>query len=76
MHKRKNRTQARLFITTGAAARVLGVTRGTVRAAVRRGELRGIRLGNRVLIRRESLERLLQPESSAAGFETTKPAAG
>jgi excisionase family DNA binding protein len=62
MRKRKNLREEAHFITTGVAAKVLGVTASTVRAAVRRKELRAIRLGNRTLIEKASLQRLLQPD--------------
>ncbi len=70
MRKRKDHNQEALFVRTGAAARLLGVTATTVRAAVRRGELRAIRFGNRMLIQRESLERLLEPDTRTI-FEPT-----
>ena len=47
------------FVKTGEAARLLGLSRAAVRAAVRRGELSGIRLGSRFLVSRKALEHLL-----------------
>ena len=49
------------FIKTGVAAAVLGVSTNTVRAAVRRGDLAGIKLGSQLLVSREGLERLVAP---------------
>lgn len=44
------------------AAAILGVHHLTVRKAIARGELPGVRVGRRVLVPRRALERLLEPE--------------
>ena len=55
--ERKQKQNAR-FMKTTEAARILGVSQATVRAAVRRGDLPGIRLGTQFLIQRAALERM------------------
>lgn len=52
-------TDARPFVKTGEAARLLGVHAGTVRAAVARGDLPGIRLGSTTFVSRVALLRLI-----------------
>ena len=47
------------FMKTGEASRVLGVTQTTIRAAVKRGDLPGIRLGSHTLVARAPLNRLV-----------------
>jgi len=47
------------------AAERLAVTNYQIRYAVRRGELEGFRLGRTLLIRRESVDRLLRGEKPA-----------
>ncbi|MCH7491867.1 MAG: helix-turn-helix domain-containing protein [Gemmatimonadetes bacterium] len=53
------------FIKTGAAAEILSVSKNTIRAAVRRGDLPGIVLGSQVLVSREGLDRLVAPALEA-----------
>ena len=50
-----------------AAARLLGISRTTVYAAARRGDIPTLRIGRRILVPRAALERLLagqQPEAA------------
>jgi len=62
--------QNRQFVKTGEAAEILGVTPATIRAAVRRGDLPGVKLGSQFLVVRSSIEKLTassDTESSEAG---------
>ena len=64
MVKRNTVNKAR-FMKTGEAARVLGISQATVRAAVKRGDLRGIRLGKHILVAREPLRLVGRTEHTA-----------
>ena len=65
-HDKKAQTaQGPRFVKTGEAARILGLTPATIRSAIRRGELPGIRVGAHYLVRRDALEDLI------CGSETT-----
>ena len=68
----KTTKEARPFIKTGEAAQLLGIRRETVRAAVRRGDLRGIRIGGMTLVSRPALMRLI---AQATGEPDQRPAA-
>jgi excisionase family DNA binding protein len=52
------------------AAGLLGISKWTVRAYIRAGKLQAVRLGRRVLLREEELERLVvesqQPQNGEA----------
>ncbi len=48
-------------LTVSEAAKLLGVAPATVYAAVKRGELPAIRIGDRILIPELGLRRLLEP---------------
>lgn len=47
-----------IYISLDETARLLSVSGQTVRRSIRRGDLSAIKLGSRVLVRRESLQRL------------------
>ncbi len=53
--KKDQKKQAARFCKTGEAASILGLTPATIRAAVRRGDLPGIRIGVQFLIRRDAI---------------------
>ena len=50
-------------LSVDAAAKLLGVARGTAYEAIRRGELPAIRLGKRLLVPVAALERMLAEPS-------------
>ena len=50
----------RQFLKTGEVAEILGVTQATVRAAVRRGDLAGVKLGTHFLVARSGIEQLTE----------------
>lgn len=52
--------KTRKVVKTGEAAAILGVTTSTIRAAVRRGDLAGYRLGTQFLVSRSEVERLAE----------------
>jgi len=52
----------RLTVSVREAARMLGLSKNSVLAAVKRGELPAIRVGRRILIARLPLERQLGAE--------------
>jgi excisionase family DNA binding protein len=45
------------------AAKVLGISRNTAYAAIRRGEIPVIRIARRILVPRPALDRILQGET-------------
>ena len=47
------------FLKPRDVSRILGLSPNTVRTAIRRGEIPGIRVGSSYLVEREGLERLL-----------------
>ena len=47
------------FVKTGEAARMLGLSPHSIREAVRRGDLPGMRVGHLFVIDRQGLEELL-----------------
>ena len=49
----------RLTYTVTEAARLLGVSRNTAYEAVRRGDIRAVNLGRRVLVPRDALDAFL-----------------
>ena len=49
----------RLVLNVAEARRELGLSRGLIYEAVRRGEIPSIRIGRRILIPRAALQRLL-----------------
>ena len=68
----KSTEEVRPFIKTGEAAQLLGIRRETVRAAVKRGDLRGIRIGGMTLVSRAALMRLI---AQGTGEPDRQPAA-
>lgn len=54
------------FVKTGRASRILGVSPATIRAAVKRGDLAGIRLGSHILVALEPLNRLVERTEDTA----------
>jgi len=50
----------RLVYTVEEARRLLGLSRGLMYEAIRRGEIPSIHIGRRILVPRAALERLLQ----------------
>ena len=68
----KSTQEVRPFLKTGEVAQLLGIRRETVRAAVRRGDLPGIRIGGMTLVTRVPLMRLL---AKATGELDRQPAA-
>lgn len=58
------------FLKASQVARLLGVTPATVRAAVRRGELHGIRVGSQILVRKDALEALISTRFGTVENET------
>ena len=61
-------TQERKTLTVPEAAELLGIGRGTAYESIRRGELPAIRLGKRLLVPVEALNRML---SAAARDDET-----
>ena len=55
----RNTENSPRFLKPGEVSRILGLSPNTVRTAIRRGELPGIRVGGSYLVEREGLERLL-----------------
>ena len=53
------------------AAELLGVSKATVRGAVKRGELAALRVGNQFLIAREALERVARQSGTPASATPT-----
>lgn len=53
------------FLRVDEAALVLGISRGSAYAAVRRGEIPSITIGRLVRVPRESLRELARPRSGA-----------
>lgn len=51
--------------TVAEAARTLRVSQWLVREACRRGEIRCVRLGNRIIIPADALDQLLDPAAEA-----------
>lgn len=63
----------RSTMTVGEAARVLGISRSSAYECVRRGELRAVRLGRRLVVPRLVVDQLLagdRPDSSASTVES------
>jgi excisionase family DNA binding protein len=56
----------RQTLSVEEAGRILGISRGSAYAYAKNGSLPTIRLGNRVLVPRPALERLLRGESLSA----------
>ena len=52
------------FVKTSAAAKMLGLSRHSIRKAVRTGDLPGMRIGNIFVIDREGVEELLRKRTS------------
>ena len=52
-------------LTVEQAAKVLGIGRGTAYEAVRAGELPAIRIGKRLVVPRQALDRLLAGKGPA-----------
>jgi excisionase family DNA binding protein len=55
----------RQTLSVEEAGRILGISRGSAYAYARNGSLPTIRLGNRVLVPRQALERMLRGEPLA-----------
>lgn len=53
------RTPSRQTYTVDEATAILGLSRNSLYAAIRRGELPALRIGKRIVIPRAALERLL-----------------
>jgi excisionase family DNA binding protein len=52
--------QQRLAIRVKEAAEMLGISHWTLRAYIRKGHLKAVRIGTRVLIEPSELERLIE----------------
>jgi excisionase family DNA binding protein len=52
--------EASMTMTVSEAARVLGISRSSAYECVRRGELRAVRLGRRLVVPRSAVTELLQ----------------
>ena len=59
-----NKTSAKRTMTVDEAARHLGIGRNLAYESVKRKQIPSIRLGNRILVPRQALERLLQVEET------------
>ncbi len=57
------------YLTTGAAAAALGVSLPTVKRWVQRGTLRGVCLGTRWLVSKESVDQALRLRSALAALD-------
>ena len=67
-------TDEALTMTVSEAAKVLGISRSSAYECVRRGELRAVRLGRRLVVPRSAVTELLQgPQVEARDHE---PATG
>ncbi len=53
-------------VTVTQAARILGISRGSAYEAAKTGELPVIRIGKRLLVSMEALDRMLEPKFSGA----------
>lgn len=62
----KTRVEGRVTLTVEEATRELGIGRGLAYEAARRGELPTIRVGRRLLVPVDALDRLLAGEGTAA----------
>lgn len=60
----------RLFYSTTEAAQVLGVSSQHVRDMIGRGEMKGTRLGRKILVSRAEIARLTGQDASEPGHET------
>jgi len=49
----------RIVLTVEEAAQLLGLSRGSIYEAIRRGDIPSLRVGRRILVPRVALERLL-----------------
>jgi len=56
-------TEEAEVLTIAEAAKVLRVARNTVYQATKRGDIPSIRVGRRILIPREALDRMLKPDA-------------
>ena len=66
--------EALMTMTVSEAARVLGISRSSAYECVRRGELRAVRLGRRLVVPRSAITELLQgPQGEVPDHE---PATG
>ncbi|MFN7148990.1 MAG: helix-turn-helix domain-containing protein [Microthrixaceae bacterium] len=65
----------RWTVTVEEAAQMLGISRSSAYECVRRGELRALRLGRRLVVPRSALEELLggTPASAVASTESESP---
>jgi excisionase family DNA binding protein len=62
-------------VTAAEAAKILGVAATTIYAAVKRGELPCVKLGDRVLIPKAALQRMLR-QTKQAGPGGAHPSGG
>ena len=60
----------RWTVTVEEAAQILGISRSSAYECVRRGELRALRLGRRLVVPRSALEELLGGTSAAPSAPT------
>ena len=58
------------------AAAIIGISKGACYAAVRKGEIRGVRLGRRWVIPRSELDRILGDSHRDGGAEEPGPVPG
>ncbi|MBU6215103.1 MAG: helix-turn-helix domain-containing protein [Acidobacteria bacterium] len=65
----------RWTVTVEEAAQMLGISRSTAYECVRRGELRALRFGRRLVVPRAALEELIGggPTDAAVPSETDSP---
>ncbi len=69
-HRRQERginTKHELVFTVSEAREKLGISRGLIYEAIRRGEIPHLRIGKRIVIPRVALERLLERGSRPDG---------
>ena len=66
MVEKEQIAQEAMFCKVGEVARKFGVTPATVRAAMARGELPGVRLGGQILIRVDAVEALVRSTDQAS----------
>ena len=63
----------RWTVTVEEAAQMLGISRSSAYECVRRGELRALRLGRRLVVPRSALEELLGGTSAAPSAASSAP---
>jgi len=65
---------APILVSKKTAASLLGISIGMVEKLVRRKELEPVRIGRKVLFRREDIEQLALPPSRRRAFHAVDPA--